>query len=234
MDSSDQESKQHQIFNMLSTKAVLKQKIHDNTIEVFSMIKDVLSDLEDECAEVLKDVDSRVHMEYNDRGRHEAEIRVAGDLLIFTMHTNVFEFDRDHSVWKLSYVKNDKDASYCGIINIYNFLSDSFKYNRFEDLGYLVGRIFINKDMHYFVEGKRQMGFLYNNFGTAVITQEALKQIVETAIMYTLEFDLLVPPYDENKIATVMQMNTKFENAKIRTGKRLGFKFNSDDVLGEE
>lgn len=233
MESVEQDPKEQQIFSILSDKAVFKQKIYDNTLEVFNMIKDILSDLEDECANALQGVDNRVLMEYNDRGRHEAEIRVAGDLLIFSMHTNVFEFDRDHNIWKLSYVKDDKQASYCGIINIYNFLSDSFKYNRFDDLGYLIGRIFVNKDMCYFVEGKRQMGFLYNNFGSSKITPEVLKQIIETAITYALEFDLLVPPYDMVKIASVMQMNTKIENSKIQTGKRLGFKFNSDDVLEE-
>ena len=50
------------------------------------------------------------------------------------------------------------------MINIYNFLADSFKYNRLNDVGYLVGRVFLNKDLHYFVEGKRQLGFLYNDF----------------------------------------------------------------------
>lgn len=231
MDNSPHDKSNQQIFHILSEKAVFKQKIYDNTLEVFNQIKDILNELEDECATVLRDVDNRVHMEYSDRGRHEAQIRVAGDLLIFSMHTNVFEFDRDHNIWKLSYIKDDRTASYCGIINIYNFLSDSFRYNRFDDLGYLIGRIFINKDMHYFVEGKRQMGFLYNNFGTAVVNKDALKQIIETAITYALEFDLLVPPYDMVKIATVMQMNTKIENSKMKTGKRLGFKFNSDDVL---
>jgi len=95
--------------------------------------------------------------------------------------------------------------SYCGIIYIYNFLADSFKYNRLDDLGYLIGRIFINRENHYFVEGKRQMGFLYNNFGTAVIDKKALRAIIETAIMYAMEFDLLVPPYDVVKIASVVQ-----------------------------
>ncbi|MBQ9469656.1 MAG: hypothetical protein IJU72_01740 [Bacteroidales bacterium] len=226
-----QSSKQQQIFDLLSQKSVLKQQIYDNTLEVFNMIKDILSNMEDDCAQALKGVDSRVLMEYNDRGRHEAEIRVAGDLLIFSMHTNVFEFDRDHNIWKLSYVREDRDNSYCGIINIYNFLSDSFKYNRMDDLGYLIGRIFINRDMHYFVEGKRQMGFLYNNFGSAVISPEAVKQVVQTAIGYAIEFDLLVPPYDVVKIASVMQMNSKIETSRMQTGKRLGFKFNSDDVL---
>lgn len=213
---------------------VLKQKIYDNTFEVLGKIKLVLRDLANEYNANLKNTDRRVRLEYRDRGKFEAEIRVAGDLLIFSMHTNVFEFDRDHAIWKLSYVKDDKFASYCGVINIYNFLVDSFRYNRIDDLGYLVGRIFINRDFHYFVEGKRQMGFLYNNFGTAVVDMKSLRQIVETAIMYSLEFDLLVPPYDLVKIASVQQMNSKIESSNMQTGKRLGFKFNSDDVLEEE
>jgi hypothetical protein len=35
------------------------------------------------------------------------------------------------------------------------------------------------------------------------------------------------------KIATVAQMNSKIDASKLQTGKRLGFKFNSDDVLEE-
>lgn len=222
------------ITDLLSNKAVVKQKIYENTFEVLGMIKEVLHELASEYNSKLANIDKRIRLEYRDRGKFEAEIKVAGDLLIFSMHTNVFEFDRDHNIWKLSYVKEDQLASYCGIINIYNFLADSFKFKRFDDLGYLIGRVFINKDFHYFVEGKRQMGFLYNNFGTAVINKESLRQVIETAIMYSLEFDLLVPPYDVVKIASVIQMNTKIENAKLQTGKRLGFKFNSDDVLEDE
>jgi hypothetical protein len=76
------------------------------------------------------------------------------------------------------------------------------------------------------------MAFLYNNFGSTPITLDAIKKIVETAITYSLEFDLLVPPYDTVKIASVSQMNTKIENSKMQTGKRLGYKFNSDDING--
>ena len=32
------------------------------------------------------------------------------------------------------------------------------------DLGYLIGRIFINHENHFMVQGKRQLGFLYNDF----------------------------------------------------------------------
>jgi hypothetical protein len=172
-------------------------------------------------------------LEFRDRGKFEAEIRVAGDILIFSMHSNVFEFDRDHSIWKLPYVKDEKLNSYCGMINIYNFLTDSFKYNRNDDLGYLIGRLFVNRENHYFLEGKRQMGFLYNNFGQEILSGDAIKRIIESAMLYSLEFDLLVPPYDLVKIASVAQMNSKIDSSKLQTGKRLGFIFNSDDVLEE-
>ena len=148
------------------------------------------------------------------------------------MHSNIFEFDRSHGIWKTSYVKSDKTASYCGIINIYNFLSDSIKYNRMQDLGYLVGRIFINKDFHYFAEGKRQLGFFFNDFGNTILEKESLTNMITLAINYTLEFDLLVPPYDTVKIASVEQISDRIQLSKLRTGKRLGFQFNADDIDG--
>ena len=49
-----------------------------------------------------------------------------------------------------------------------------------------------------------------------------------------MEFDLLVPPYDHVKIASVAQMNKKIQSSIIQTGKRLGFLFNSDDISEKE
>ena len=120
--------------------------------------------------------------------------------------------------------------SYCGVINIYNFLADSFKYNRINDLGYLVARIFINKDKHFIVEGKRQSDEVVKDFAIDTISPGVIRQIVETAIQYSIEFDLLMPVYDQVKVATVDQMRQKMSHSKMVTGKRLGFTFNSDDV----
>ena len=147
------------------------------------------------------------------------------------MHSNVFEFDRDHNIWKTSYIKKDKQASYSGIINIYNFLSDSFKYNRDEDLGYMIARIFINKDMHYFVEGKQQLGYLSNDFGTDKINEDVIEDIIQSAILYSQKFDLLVPPYEDVKILSLEQI-IEVRKQGIKTGKRLGFSFNADDING--
>jgi hypothetical protein len=167
-------------------------------------------------------------------GMFDAQLKVSGDLLFFHMHSNVFEFDRGHGIWKTSYIQSDQSASYCGIINIFNFLADSVKYKRLEDLGYLIGRIFINKDMHYFVEGKRQLGYYYNNFGKDIIEKNALQNIITLAMQYALEFDLLVPPYDAVKMVTVDVISQKIQFAKQKTGKRLGFQFNADDISADE
>ncbi len=219
------------ILKTLSEKSIIKQQIYNNTFEAFKSLKKISKYLINNYKKQLKTSVNKIHLEYRDKGIHESEIRVAGDLLIFNMHSNVFEFDRNHGIWKISYVKNNDMNSYCGIINIYNFLSDSFKYDRLNDVGYLIGRIFINKDNHYFVEGKRQLGFLYNDFGNAVIDTKAIKDIVQSAILYTLDFDLLVPPYENMQIASVAQMKQRINKSKTQTGKRLGFKFYTDEDL---
>ncbi len=226
--------KENQILKTIREKSNLKQNVFSNTYQVFNDLKTVLSEMETDYNQKLKTDVLKPPFKYQNISDFQCELKVAGDILVFQMHSNIFEFDRDHGVWKISYIKNDSMASYSGIINIYNFLADSFKYNRINDLGYLVGRIFINKDFHYFVEGKRQMGFLYNDFGNDIINKEGLKTIVDTAIAYSLDFDLLVPPYENMKVITVEQIEMKRQNSHIQTGKRLGFGFRSDDVHGEE
>lgn len=223
------ENTKNLIINTLTEKAIVKQDVYENTLATFQMMKEVLHELTTEYNQEISKVDKRILLEFRDTEKFESELKVHSDMLIFNMHTNIFEFDRDHSIWKTSYVQDNNLASFCGVINIYNFLSDSFKYNRFDDLGYMIARIFINKDKHYFVEGKRQLGFLYNDFGMHQIDRKIVKCILESAILYTLDFDLLVPPYDTVKITTVAQMVERKNNAKVQTGKRLGFKFYADD-----
>ena len=221
------------VVETLQDKSVIKQKVYDNTEIVFDKIRNLLAALAREINKEIYDTDRRIRLVYKENGKFDVSIKVAGDILVFSMHSNVFQFDRDHPVWKTPYIQKDKDNSYSGIISIYNFLADSFKYSRQDDLGYLIARIFINRANQYFVEGKRQMAMLFSNYGNEELGREALKRIVFTAMQYSLEFDLLVPPYDSVKIASVGQLEKKIQLSKMVTGKRLGFKFNSDDVLKE-
>ena len=257
---------QKEILSVLKENICIKQKIARNTQQTFDKLKEVLIELTEEYNQKLKvdkeNLDPDIFFEYRDRGPFECELRVATDLLLFSMHSNVFEFDRDHPIWITEYVQKDEMNSYSGIINIYNFLTDSFKYNRVDDLGYLVARLFINRNNHYFVEGKRQSDSqeeglpvpqqievqvgedgkvspedipqeelaVIHPFKEEPLNKKAIRKIVETAILYSLKFDLLAPPYDYVKIATVAQMNERISHSNISTGKRVGFKFNADDV----
>lgn len=219
------------ILETIVSKSTLKQKVFDNTFATFNDLKETLLEMASEMDDQLDGLlDRRVRLEYRDRGKFEAQIQVANDLLIFQMHTDVFEFEPNHVIWQNPYVQTDRDNSYCGVINIYNFLSDSFKFNRNADEGYLIGRIFINREKCHFVEGKQQTSMRPMQFGKAEIDSEALVRILESAIYYALNFDLLLPSYDDNKRVTVDQFNTKLDNSKFVTGKRLGYDFDVDDI----
>lgn len=219
------------ILETIVRKSTLKQKVFDSTFWAFNQLKETLLEMASEMDDELDGrLDRRVRIEYRDRGKFEAQLQVANDLLIFQMHTDVFEFDDSHPIWKTPYVQADRENSYCGVVNIYNFLSDSFKFNRNADEGYLIGRLFINRDRRYFVEGKGQKTLRATEFGKDEIDRDALVAILESAIAFSLDFDLLLPPYEENKRVTVDQFNTKMDNSKFVTGKRLGYEFNVEDI----
>ena len=227
----DKSPLREKILASIINKSTLKQHIFDNTFTTLNELKDVLFEIASELDDDLDGkLDKRVRIEYRDRGKFEAQLQIASDLLIFRMHTDIFEFDSNHEIWNNEYIKEERDNSYCGVIDIYNFLSDSFKFNRSADEGYLIGRLFINREKCYFVEGKRQTILRPAEFGTQKITREALIEIMETAINYAINFDPLMPPYEINKRVTVDQFNTKMDNSKFTTGKRLGYEYNLDDI----
>ena len=67
-------------------------------------------------------------------------------------------------------------------------------------------------------------------YGNAVLDNSNLQKIVEAAISYALQFDLLVQPYDDVKIISLALVSNEIMNSRMKTGKRLGFVYNSDDI----
>jgi len=219
------------ILDTLVRKSTLKQKVFDHTFAVFNLLKETLLEMASELDDQLDGrLDRRVRIEYRDRGKFEVQLQVANDVLIFQMHTDVFDFDAQHPVRQTPYVQADAENAYCGVVNIYNFLSDSFKFNRNADEGYLIGRLFINRERRYFVEGKGQTSLRAADFGRAEIDRDALVTVLEEAIDFALGFDLLTTPYETLARVSVDQFNTKMDNSKFVTGKRLGYEFDTKDV----
>jgi hypothetical protein len=220
--------KQSDLFNAVAIKSSLKQEVYSKTLEVFSVFKNAAESITSDYHNTIKQTRYPVLFECKDHGQFEFELSFGSDVLIFFMHSNVFEIPRDHEIMRHSYIKEDKSRSYCGLIHIFNFLNDSFKYRRLNDVGYLIGRVFVNREKHYFIEGKREIGLLYNNFPDSDLNRDAIQGIIESAILYTINFDLLTPPYDNMKEVNVQEMLTARESVQLRTGKRLGFKFQAD------
>ena len=217
------------ILETLKTKACLKQDVFKKTKDIFQGFKKEAQKLVNELSEEMDKVPQDVPVRFIDKDDYEFHIKFGGDILVFFMHTNVFDFEKSHPIWKTSYLKDDELRAYCGMINVYNFLSDSFKYNRLNDVGYLVARLFLNKDQHYFVEGKRQLGFLYNDFVNEVISKDKIRNIIESSILYSMDFDLLTPKYETMQNVSVHEVNEVTSAMSIKTGKRLGFKFQADN-----
>ena len=219
-----------QLFADILQKSTLKQDIYHNTVETLNLFKKIVEELVRTYPETAQKIGNprNVAFEVSSDSVFEIGLKFGGDILIFVMHTNVFEIPRDNAIMRSDYIRSDKQRSYCGMINIYNFLADSFKYNRMQDIGYLIGRVYINKDNHYFIDGKRELGLIFNNFAVNEMNAENAAKIIEAAIRYTLNFDLLVPPYDEVKERSVFDMRSTLDGFSLKTGKRLGFHFYED------
>lgn len=223
------DQKTQEIIRALEEKASTKQFIFRKTIDIFDIFKTQIKVVADEVSAQMRAIDSNVQVSSKNNGDFEAELKFSADTLMFIMHTNVFNFPPEHSIHKTEYVREDPLRAYCGMIMIYDFLSDSIKYGRMSDIGYLIARIFINKEGHFFIQGKRQFSFLYNDFSTFQITPEIIRLIVQTAMLHTIDFDLFVPPFDAIKEVTLMQKFMEAGNAAVKTGKRLGFNYAEND-----
>jgi hypothetical protein len=216
------------ILRLLENKASVKQQIFKTTSSVFNQFKVVLQEI---CLDMQSDfskIDQNVEISYSDRGDFEAQLKFSGDVLVLSMHSNVFSFPPEHEINKLKYVQEDTSRKYCGIIHIHNFLADSLKYNRSSDIGYLIGRIFINKEEHFFVDGQSQLGFLFNSFWKGKLKKEQIRKILELAIIYCMDFDLLTPPFESVRQISLEEKQYMGSNSGYPTGKHMGYKFKQE------
>lgn len=220
-------SNKESLVELLKDRSLLKQDVYDQTFKSFCKFRKLI---EKKLESLRKEIpNERVRLRYDSNGDFESHAYVGSDVIVFNMHTNVFSFPKENAIWKTSYIEKDKSKAYCGVINIYNFLADSFLQNRFNDAGYLIGRIFINKENHFMVEGKGQLGFLFRDMLHSEFDQALMERILDCAIEYAVEFDLLTPPYDAVNVVNVMHIKAQSTAQQLKTGKRLGFRFESEE-----
>lgn len=213
------------IVQAIVTNIDVKEAVFNHTFSTFRLMRKVLEEI---VQEYNFDMPSdKYHLEFRNRSKYELELKIGSDTMIFMLQPYVFEIEKKNSVWQLSYLQDNKNTQFSGIITIYNFLSDSIKYNRTEDLGYLIGRIFINKDKHFFVEGKGKMAFVANDFMNEVVDKDKVRKLINSAILYCLDFHLLAPPYDAVNVVTVSQLQEKIKHLQPQVT-RLGFRLSNE------
>lgn len=214
-------TKINDIVDLLKTKSCAKQQAYVATTETFNEIKKVLKGYESNLKGEMSVMKERIDISFTETGGFEAQMRFAGDTIVVMMHTNIFDFDSSHFIHKTRYVKEDSTREYCGLIQVYNFLSDSLKYQRMQDSGVLIARIFVNKEKHFYIDGRRPLGLMYTNFEELQINEMHINNIVEEAILFCLNFDLQVPPFDLVGTITVEQQSFATYSSGFNTAKRM-------------
>lgn len=212
------------ITKALHEKAGIKQSVYQNTQELFHLLKKAAQEVAQELEKDKSFQKEGISIGINEVTEFEFHMKFGGDLLVFIMQTNVFAFPGDHQIYKSKYIKSNVNRSFFGQILLYNFIADSVKYDRKSDYGYLIERIFINVDKHFYIEGIRKLNFAYPDIARNKISKKLLKEFIEDAILISIETDLVMSSFEENFKLTIEEK----QNSRItRLGSKLGFQFSA-------
>jgi hypothetical protein len=213
-------------------RSALKRDVFELGKVRFAELKQALKADMERLAKDVRGKDERLEIKYHDRNEFECGCTVAGDYVLFHMHTNVFRLDADGEqdafYPESEYLREKSQRTYCAVINVYNFLADSFRHERNSDAGYLVSRIFINSENHFFTEGIGKAVYAYEKFADSEITGRAIPKVLRTVIYEALNFEMLVPEYS---LVSEIALNDAVRSGGLtgyRTSKRMGFRLSSD------
>ena len=213
------------IVEQLQEKASIKQLVYRNLKEVFNQMRDegrrIISDLEERTSQM-----ESISVEYQETGDFEFRLKFGGDTLVFYMQSNIITFNDDFPLMQKPYIAENPSRKYFGHITVYNFLTDSIRYNRLDDPGYLIARILLNNENHFFVEGAGQLNFLFQDLENNQISGDWLRLIIEKAMSESMDKDLIGPKYPDIRSITLKEKQNE-QLAAIR-GQKIGFQMSSD------
>jgi len=217
------------ILEQLKDRACLKQDTYYNLLVVFDLLKEQAKDIAHQLDEKIHEVDTHVVVEFTQVSEFEFRIKFGGDMLIFHMQSNIITFNDDFPIMQTPYMEENHKRGYFGQITLYNFLADSIKYNRLDDPGYLIARILVNSENHFFVEGVRQLNFLFQDISNNVISPDWLRLIIEKSMSASIEIDLIGPKYPDIQNITVKQKAHE-QMAEVR-GTKIGFQMSYQNQI---
>ena len=211
------------IAEVLQTKSAIKQQSSRNLCANFKQLEKESRKIISLIKANIANKDEDITLKVTKINHQEFHVHIAGELLVFLMHTNtnIIVLDDAHAYAQSEYVKEDRNRRYLGQINIYNYMADSFKYNRLNDPGYLIARLFINADNQFLVEGERQLNFMFEKVSVKPITNTDLNIISLLVISQSLDNDLVTSPFPSIRVISVHQKNEKSQD--LGGGHKIGF-----------
>src|SRR5258706_6657404 len=215
------------ISHLLESKSTAKQVTYKNLLNAFNLLGKESKRIINELKKKAKPGDVDVTLDFKLITEHEFNVKLAGDLLVFVLHTNIVTFDDNHPVMQSEYIKQQEVNRYFGQIMIYNFMSDSIKYNRVNDPGYLLARLLINHEGRYVIEGEGRLGLLAHQISEVPIAENELNILVKLSLMIAIENDLMAPPFPQVKFITLFQKNEKTQ--ELGSGQKIGFKMSYEN-----
>lgn len=222
-------SKIEKLIGLLQDKAITKQYAYKNVYDVFNEFQSCAQKVIVAINENENLAAHQVEINISSINEFEFHIKVGGELIVFLMQTNIYQIPFSHSLFKSKYISDDKSRSYFGQILVYNYMADSVKYNRQQDTGYLLARFFVNNDMHFYIEGVKNLNYTYPDISRNEVNEGIIEDFILDTIQLSVETDLVTSSFKDSFTLTLSQKNdfvSSFVGKKV--GFKVGFKMSSD------
>ena len=207
---------------LLESKSTAKQITYKNLLVAFQTLLKESKRIVGELKKKMNPGDEDVTVEFKSVNEHEFQVKLAGDLLVFVLHTNIVTLPESHTVMQEPYIKENELNRYFGQIMIYNFMSDSLKFNRINDPGYLLARILINHENRFVAEGEGQLAISFAKISEAPVSEQQLNIMVKFSLLTAIENDLMAPPFPDVRFITLYQKLEKTQ--ELGGGQKIGFR----------
>lgn len=212
------------VVQLIKGKISLKIKLFHKAVEWFKELEEEAQNLLEDIKREVLSFNNQIKIELIKFNEFQFRIRIGGETLVVAMHSNIHQIPTYHYFWNLQYLKDNPLNGFCALIYFYNFLNDSFLYNRTEDTGELIARMYVNHEKHFFVEGKHRMDFLYTEFDKQILTRDKMKEILIQALFCSLSSDLTTPELGVVMKTTVGAIQSIIGSSYFSTGKKIGFR----------
>jgi hypothetical protein len=193
------------------------------------MTEALFLDLEKICTQLAEEINQAnkegipISIKVERTNAFEFIFRIGGDVLIFILQSNIVRLPDENYLSKSKYLKGDVSLRYFGQILIYNFLSDTIDFGRLDDPGYLIGRVLLNRENKFFLEGDRKIVFNFPELKENIVNPEKMRDFVEQLVVSALENDLLAPSFTDIMLITYQQ---KIEHTSgLGNPQKIGFDF---------